>query len=190
MNCRDFETSLDLYLDGELDAHRRAMAAEHVGACPACDGKVIAHQKIRALLTTAVADRAAAVDVSGLWNEIETRLAEPTTGPLASLAGARIRRALTRARHTHWSAWTAVAAAAAVVFALLLGAQRPAGNDEIARLHGGLVQSRPVRIDSMEVAAGHTVSTWVKPRTKTRVIWVASTSGSTPYGVANAGGSR
>jgi hypothetical protein len=42
------------------------------------------------------------------------------------------------------------------------------------RTPGG--RTRPVRIDAMEVAEGHTVSTWMRPKTKTRVIWVAASS--------------
>jgi hypothetical protein len=37
-------------------------------------------------------------------------------------------------------------------------------------------QSRPVRIDAMEVGAGRTVSTWMRPKTRTRIIWVANTA--------------
>ena len=40
------------------------------------------------------------------------------------------------------------------------------------------IASKAVRIDAMEVGAGHSVSTWMRPRTGTRVIWVADATGS------------
>ncbi len=42
---------------------------------------------------------------------------------------------------------------------------------------------RPVRIDSMEVAAGHNVTTWMRPKTKTRVIWVGDSNDAEGFGV-------
>jgi hypothetical protein len=65
-----------------------------------------------------------------------------------------------------------VAAAAAVFAFTVFTADKATPSHTSA---GVIAQSRPVRIDAMEVGAGHTVSTWVKPRTKTRVIWVANT---------------
>ena len=148
------------------------------------------YQQTRALLVTAVADRAAAVDVSGLWQSIAHRV-EPVPASVTPLAAARQARWLHAARSavrriTPLQAGTLAAMAAAAVLAFGIGT----GGDttstaEVAR--GGLLQSRPVRIDSMEVAAGHTVSTWVKPRTKTRVIWVANNAG---FAVSNASHNR
>src|SRR5438067_7166030 len=36
MNCRHFDSRLDAYLDGELDAPRRAELEGHASGCPAC----------------------------------------------------------------------------------------------------------------------------------------------------------
>jgi anti-sigma factor RsiW len=179
VNCRQFEEKLDRYLDGELDHASMPLVEVHIAACGGCRKVVTDHEKARALLMTAVADEAAAVDVSGLWRDIEAKLDTPG---VVSLAAARTRRALrtaakatSRTRARQVGAFTAVAAAAAVVFTLFAGGAHNV--DKRPGLIGGrgLAQARPVRIDAMEVGAGQTVSTWVKPRTRTRIIWVAST---------------
>jgi hypothetical protein len=199
---------LDSYLDGVLTAALMPAAAGHVARCRTCDHVVTDHQKARALLITAVADRAAAVDVSGVWNEISRRLDEPQA-KVTLLAAFRARRALRpppsgarRVAAMQVGAF-ATAAAAALVFSLFTGDRAtprqiaakatPVSTateaNTIQTGTGAIAQSRPVRIDAMDVGAGHTVSTWIKPRTKTRVIWVAS-SGTGGYGVSNASPAR
>jgi anti-sigma factor RsiW len=179
VNCSEFQGELDSYLDGALQGETERLAVAHIARCRTCDELVIDHQKARALLVTAVADRAAAVDVSGLWDEVSKRL-DSVSPRVTSLAAARARRAMRSLRHAGpWGlgAASAVAAAALFAFTLVGGAHDKAATETASVASGALVQSRPVRIDSMEVGAGHTVSTWVKPRTKTRILWVASTSG-------------
>ncbi len=44
--------------------------------------------------------------------------------------------------------------------------------------------SAPARVAALEAASGHTVATWVQPRTNARVIWVASSEN---FGVTRAG---
>jgi len=181
VNCSEFQDKLDPYLDGELDDASTPLAAGHVHGCVACNTVVTEHQKARALLITAVADEAAAVDVSGLWHDIEARLESPR---VRSLAAARARRAfrtgtgITRTRALGFAALTTAAAAAVVVLSLVTGGGDDGSKSTFANATPGrrtLAQSRPVRIDAMEVGAGHTVSTWVRPRAKTRIIWVART---------------
>jgi anti-sigma factor RsiW len=210
VNCSDFQANLHLYLDGELEGAKFSGASSHVAACGACDHIVTDHQKARALLITAVADRAAAVDVSGVWGEIVRRLDEPQPN-VTLLEGFRARRALRpRLRQpamVQMAAFATAAAAAVLVLTFApfrnVPAQRsPASVAPLATQTGATVrpqpvsigtgaiaQSRPVRIDSMEIGAGHTVSTWIKPRTKTRVIWVASLD-SAGYGVSNVSQTR
>lgn len=38
-------------------------------------------------------------------------------------------------------------------------------------------RERSVRIDAMEVGSGHTVQTWMRPKSRTRVIWIDSAFG-------------
>jgi len=182
---------LDLYLDGELDHVSMPLVDGHMAVCGACHKTVTDHEKARALLITAVADQAAAVDVSGLWREIEAKLETPG---VVSLAAARARRALHtaakltgRTRTLQIGTFTAAAAAAAVVFALFTGT-RTADTNGTRIASRALAQTRPVRIDAMEVGAGHTVSTWIRPRTKTRIIWVASTGNDVAMAPAVANG--
>jgi anti-sigma factor RsiW len=178
VNCSQFEEKLDLYLDGELDHVSMPLVAGHIADCGACHKVVTDHEKARALLITAVADEAAAVDVSGLWRDIEAKLDSPG---VVSLAAARTRRALrtatrvsSRTRALQFGTLTAAAAAAVFVFTLVSGGTGNPGSRVASHPGRTLAQARPVRIDAMEVGAGHTVSTWVRPRTKTRIFWVAS----------------
>jgi anti-sigma factor RsiW len=203
VNCNDFQSNLDLYLDGELDAAKLSGVSAHVGGCRTCDHIVTDHQKARALLITAVADRAAAVDVSGVWDQICRRLDEPQAN-VTLLAAFRARRMLRTPRKrmavVPLASFATAAAAAAFVFTFFSARNTPdispikppapiASARPITTATGAIAQSRPVRIDSMDIAAGHTVSTWMKPRTKTRVIWVAS-SDSAGYGVSNVSQTR
>ena len=81
MNCREFEAQIDFYLDGVLDAPSIRVAADHISVCPKCETMVTDSQQVSALLKTAVSDRIAAVDVSGLWDSIEREL-----GPAAPVS--------------------------------------------------------------------------------------------------------
>ena len=208
MNCSDFQTNLDLYLDAELDTAKMSTAALHVAGCSTCNHVVTDYQQARALLITAVADRAAAVDVSGVWDEVSRRLDEhkPNVTLLAAFRARRVlrapRKSAARAAAVQIGAFAASAAAAALVFTVFTGPTSPKSQSQSPSVVTSpapivtptlpisydtpevIAQSRPVRIDSMDIAAGHTVSTWVKPRTKTRVIWVAS-SGAPEYGVSD-----
>lgn len=177
MDCSDFQDKLDQYLDRRLDAGEHTRACTHVRSCRPCDQVVTSFQKTGALLRTAAADRAAAVDVSGLWDSISSQLdlegeRRPAVASLAAAREARTQRGLrvaaARAIRTRIGQLVAVAAAAVVAF-VFLGGER----QDTTTASGAIAQSRPVRIESMEVAEGHRVSTWVKPRIKTRVIWVA-----------------
>ena len=182
MNCSDFQAQIDFYLDEELDEVGAAQAARHVGICSPCAKEVHDYRAARSLLITAVTEQVAAVDVSGLWQQIESKLDTPPNNVLSLAAWrGRVKRAgRTLTRSGVFSTFTPLrtsaltAAAAAAVFAFsLMGVEQEKLPTTKGR--GTIAQSRPVRIDSMEVAAGHSVSTWVKPRTKTRVIWLANT---------------
>ena len=185
MNCSDFQTNLDPYLDDELEDSVKRLATRHVTSCRTCDTVVTDHQKARALLVTAVTDRVAAVDLSGLWRDVEGKL-DRQRAAVVRLDERRARSSLfagSASLRTPLRLGAFAAAAAAAIFAFAMsggGEQAPSGS-------GAIMQSRPARIDSMEVAAGHSVSTWVKPRTRTRVIWVANTGG---FSVSNASHSR
>jgi hypothetical protein len=231
MSCADFDAKLDLYIDAMLQPKEHLDYVEHLGSCRACTESVLGYQKVRALLTTAVTDRVAAVDVSGLWERIAAQL-PVTPSPVAGHVVARVApveagvdsegmlgrigESLTRLL---WPAGfpgrlgigVATAALAFIVFSIgsstlstpdSTDQPRPQVADARSRARGSDVRGargadarnargsvRPVRIDSIEVAAGHTVSTWVKPRTRTRVIWVADADLES-FGVGNASHTR
>lgn len=175
MDCKDIEDKTFPYLDGALSDRDMQAVADHVQNCDFCGDIITRHQKTAVLLKTAVADVAAAVDVSGLWRGIESRL-----GPLPKrrfVFWPERARAWTMARLEELAAtplraglWggAAVLAATALFFSLRT----------IEPLRGGPALSevplRSVRVDMLEAAAGYTVSTWTQPRTRTRVIWVSS----------------
>lgn len=199
MDCRAFEANIDRYLDVVLSGPDMKTAAEHVRGCEGCNKLVTSYQHASALLRTAVADKAAAVDVSGLWKSIEARLeAEPGTLALArpELSGAKVgkvgwARQLDRARDLVLAILgpaplrAGVFAAAAVVLALfvLAGstdigtkfghaiARKKVGAPTIISRHDDL-RTRDVSIDNVDIAAGSSVSIWSRPRTRTQVIWV------------------
>ena len=169
MNCNDFETGIDLYLDGMLEGDARRRATEHAGGCTACDALVTSYQQAAALLTTAVADRAAAVDVSGLWEAIDAAIGDipvaspqPLRHPTPPTWGERWRGWLGELPPLTLGAAAAAAIAVAVFFGGLSTEDQP---QRIAR-----AKSKPVRIENLEVPSGYTVSTWSRPRTRTHII--------------------
>ncbi len=178
MNCNDFETQIDLYLDGMLEPGARRGAIEHAVSCSTCDALVTSYQQATALLKTAAADRAAAVDVSGLWQAIDADL-----GDIRPPDSRAFHRKPEKRWFGQWRAWVGEwrplamgAAAAAVALALLFGGDLSSDNSpqRFAR-----VKSKPVRIETLEVPSGYTVSTWSRPRTRTHIIAVQQASGFT-----------
>ncbi len=198
---------MDLYLDGVLPSGEADQARQHLSSCQACEALVTGYQQAASLLRAAVADRAAAVDVSGLWQDIEARLGADLS-PAAARSGWRDRvrqwwdsrpvlaPGLTSVRAGGWAA--AMAAAVVVVSMSIPGLQAPQKGGNPLQLADNALTSQPlhalrtdrsksVRIDSLEVAEGHTVTTWMRPRTNTRVIWIADND---DFGVSDASFSR
>jgi len=196
VRCGEFDAKVDRYIDGVLSPVEMADASRHADECTACTQTVAQYQQVRVLLTTAVTEKVAAVDVSGLWEAIDARLDVPLTSVPASwtdIARSWLAGAVSTARSfgsvlgdvaPHRAGWVAAAAGVAVVIALGMSGRDPGPNVSPP----SRVASRGVRIDSMEVGAGHSVSTWMRPRTGTRVIWVADATGaaeSSGFGVTN-----
>ena len=186
MNCNDFESQIDGYLDGMLEPGARRRAVQHAVSCSACDALVTSHQQATALLRTAVADRAAAVDVSGLCEAIDAAVGDirpPESLPLHRKPGESwIER--WRGWVGEWRPLAMGAAAAAVALALLFGSD-PSSDNSPQRF--ARAKSKPVRIETLEVPSGYTVSTWSRPRTRTHIIAVQQASG---YTLASAAAGR
>ncbi len=208
MDCRDFEENIDRYVDAEMPDGQMASAAEHVQACNSCHSLATNHQYASALLRSTVADKAAAVDLTGLWQSIESRLDEE--GGLAPAARPR-RRMVEQSSDdvsllgrlvaglfgpSPFRAGAFAAAAAALAFMLFGGFEIPgvgSFQEKIAKaVSGGSAapaeqRGKAVRIDTMEVAQGRTVAVWARPKTRTQVIWVNSLDESSngAFGVSN-----
>lgn len=203
VNCSEFEAQIDYYLDGVLDAPSFRVAADHISVCPKCETMVTDAQQVSALLKTAVSDRIAAVDVSGLWDSIERGLGPVPTGSEAVEHGQTPHdTGWLRALHAGWRSLVESAsgasggwlpagrgsfgalAAGAAVFALVLGSLVSGPEPVQVADSGGRSKTKSVRIESLEVPAGATVSTWKRPRSRTQFISVTTADG---FGVSNAG---
>ena len=172
MNCNDFEANIDRYLDGALDSNSWRSALEHAARCTACDALVTSYQQASALLKTAVTDRVAAVDVSGLWDAIESQVPAtvarviPITPRIPVPVGFVERLRGWAAQLTPVRVGAAMATAA-VALGLLVASS---GRDTLPEPRIARAKTKAVRIEAMEVPAGYTVSTWSRPRSRTHMI--------------------
>ncbi|MBI5504858.1 MAG: zf-HC2 domain-containing protein [Deltaproteobacteria bacterium] len=232
MTCSEFDKAFDPYVDGLLDPLSAAAARMHLESCPTCDRMVARWQQSRILLSTAVAEIAAAVDVSGLFTAVgsaldagceleDGALTRPSVtrgashqrefhaergGVSASVdiaartarPAARMRRFSAIGRFVAVAGGSAVAAAASIMLlapgmtlpvqvatettpsTFSLGSSlrlKPVTFTAPERRDGGVWRPLlpvPALVDALEAGEGRTVSTWVQPRTQTRVIWVQS----------------
>lgn len=174
MNCNDFEAIIDRYLDGALDSDAWRGGLEHTAACKACDMLVTSYQQASALLKTAVTDRVAAVDVSGLWEAIDVqsrpgRRAVLSAPPRFVEYGFLVRVRAWVASVTPLRIGASLATAAAAFALILASMSTETAPERVAR--GGLrTKTKAVRIETMEIPSGYTVSTWSRPRSRTHMI--------------------
>ncbi len=162
MNCAEFKKNFDLYVDDELVVTVRDAAAMHIASCPACEEAVTRFQQNRCMLTTAVAELAAAVDVSGMWERVEAALgtpvavavepvpsrppafANPAAGDMADAASSSLGRRLAAAFGLRplgyvWRLGTAAslsAVAAAMLFLLFAAPGVEVADNSASRLQG------------------------------------------------------
>jgi anti-sigma factor RsiW len=174
VNCIDFEANVDRYLDGALDPDAWRSALDHTSGCTTCDALVTRYQQACSLLQTAVTDRVAAVDVSGVWDAIDSQLPPAAVRAPSGVARRPIRGVfLDRVRDwvrvlTPVRIGAAMATAAAV--ALLVGSLGDEASPDRVVRSGGRAKAKAVRIVTMEVPSGYTVSTWSRPRSRTHMI--------------------
>ncbi|MBC8293252.1 MAG: zf-HC2 domain-containing protein [Proteobacteria bacterium] len=205
VNCHDFEDRVHAFLDDELPDTELAAMRGHLGDCPRCEKIVTGFQKTGALISTAVTEMVTAVDVSGIWQAVESGLdAGVIAAELATpSASGREHPAQGHPGSSRWDSprwdsprWDSVrrvldsiatrvspgnlgwAGAAASVTALAMLMLLSAGQDGQVGDTGRNVTVaqaaglKSARLDSLSGAPGYTVSSWVQPRTKARVIWV------------------
>jgi hypothetical protein len=199
VNCKHFQAIIDGYLDGVLEPGERTTAWDHVSSCGTCNAVVTSYQQASALLKAAVTDKVAAVDVSGLWEAIERTIAIPDATDAQAMTpafqiGARRAEIGWLGRLREWGhrlgtagdRWAlgpvrvgaTLAVAVALGSLLWLSGGEEAGPERVAR-----AKSKAVRIEALEVPSGYTVSTWARPRSRTRMIAINPTPG---YAVASA----
>jgi anti-sigma factor RsiW len=188
VNCNHFEANIDRYLDGLLDPDAWRYAQEHTASCATCGTLVAQHQQASALLKTAVTDRVAAVDVSGLWGAIERQIGPASRTPVYVGARTRTRTGVLE-RIRDWAAQltpvrvgAAMATAAAAVALLVASLGTETTPERLAKSGGATrMKSKAVRIETLEVPSGYTVSTWSRPRTRTHMIAINPTSPAYTY---------
>ena len=200
VNCHDFEDRVHAFLDDELPDTELAAMRGHLGDCPRCEKIVTGFQKTGALISTAVTEMVTAVDVSGIWQAVERGLDAGVVDAELTIPSATARDQPTqnhpgpaRWDSARWDSvrsvldsiaarvspvnlgWAGAAASvtALAMFLLLAGEQDgqvadSGRNVTVARAAG----PKSARLDSLSGAPGYTVSSWVQPRTKARVIWV------------------
>jgi hypothetical protein len=201
VNCREFEERIDFYLDGVLEAPAVHDAVDHISVCPTCESMVTGAQQVSSLLKTAVSDRVAAVDVSGLWDCIDRELGpgpaqrdvvpESTISGWRQLAGDGWRSLVGAMRGSDDADWAfarartfGMLAVSAVAVVLVMGSWLAEPQRVQVADAGARSKTKSVRIEALEVPAGATVSTWKRPRSRTQFISVTSRDG---FGVSNAG---
>jgi len=195
VDCHDFEERVHAFIDDELPDTELAAMRGHLGDCPRCEKIVTGFQKTGTLISTAVTEMVTAVDVSGIWQAVEsgldTELATPSVS--AHEHPAQGHPGSARWDSTRWDSvrrvldsiaarvnpgnlgWAGAAASvtALAMFLLLTGEQDGQVGDtgrNVTVAHAAGLKS--ARLDSLSGAPGYTVSSWVQPRTEVRVIWV------------------
>ena len=195
VNCHDFEDRVHAFLDDELPDTELAAMRGHLGDCPRCEKIVTGFQKTGALILTAVTEMVTAVDVSGIWQAVESGLDAGVVDAELTIpsATAREQPAQSHPGPARWDSvrsvldsiaarvspvnlgWAGAAASvtALAMFLLLAGEQDAQVADRGRNVTvAGAAGLKSARLDSLSGAPGYTVSSWVQPRTKARVIWV------------------
>jgi anti-sigma factor RsiW len=76
MNCREVSNLLPLFLDGELEPRQMRSVAMHSMRCPACELEVKEMERLQELVGSAVRQRVAEMDLSGVWSAVEQRIGD------------------------------------------------------------------------------------------------------------------
>ncbi len=106
--CAEIQSTLPLFVGGDLEAQALAEVRRHLLDCPRCAERALAARNARRELVGAL--RLAARPGPDLWGGVRAALVEEgVLRPVAPLAAAA------RAARPWWSSWTFLAAAAAAV---------------------------------------------------------------------------
>ncbi len=197
MNCREAERLIDTFYDGELDGRSMRDAALHITRCKRCEAELNQRESLQKLISSAVEDEIADIDLGSIWAAVEPTLSPParsTPSLRVAASSARVGELLlgrhrapessddldpetweappSRGRRAwRWSVAGGAALAASVLLALaLIPGETPTGSPERT-------------IASTEVARPPAAA----PQMVARAPAVA---GGPPFGVANAGFAR
>ena len=106
MDHHEIKDRLNDFVDGLVAPEQRGEVERHIEVCDACRAEVAA---LRALLADASALPRSVAPPRDLWPEIADAIVQPHVIPLGFSSGVR---------HSSWSKWGAVAAAAVVLVAV------------------------------------------------------------------------
>jgi len=93
VNCREAERLIDTFYDGELDGRSMRDAALHITRCKRCESELNQREQLQKLVSTAIADEIADLDLSRIWAAVEPTL-EPASA--RTLPGLRVAASSTR----------------------------------------------------------------------------------------------
>lgn len=93
MNCREAERLIDTFYDGELDGRSMRDAALHITRCKRCETELNERERLQKLVSSAIEDEIADVDLSRIWAAVEPTLGTSARGlpGLRAAAGSRPR---------------------------------------------------------------------------------------------------
>lgn len=173
MTCRDADSLLPLFFDGELDSKRMREVALHATKCAACEVELREFESVQSQLQSLLAAEVDKVDFSALWPAIERRLPPPRTA-----LWSRLRAWWEEQADTPWNwAVPGAAATAVAVLALLVSfgtETAPSGGDasQVALTdYGTAIERLDTDLDSVAV--------FNDPDTQTIVLWIGDDSSAT-----------
>lgn len=76
MTCRESSNLLPLFLDGELDSRQMRAVAMHSMHCQTCEADLKDMERVQTLVSDTLKKRVDEIDFSGLWSNIERRIAD------------------------------------------------------------------------------------------------------------------
>lgn len=169
MICRDVDSLLPIFLDGELDAKQMRSVALHTARCPNCEAELRSLENLQQCLRQTVEADLEKVDFDALWPAISQRLPEmrPTwRGRLRVFWGDFV-----ESLQLTPGVPMALAATAAILLALALFARaNPNANPDASQLATADYSSSIERLET----ASDSFAVFDDPDTGTKVLWIGN----------------